>query len=325
MQRRASKQSTDMQSDVETNDWSSDIEVVLEQIRINSVILSKEHKAKYLYLKGILRYFRVPVILISSIASVSSVGLQTYIDQQLISAITCLLSHTCGIIGSIELFLAIQSRMENELMASKDYYILSIEIFKVLTLDRENRSIGGKTFLEASYGTYVKLIENSNVIDNKISDRLAYIDKSSKQMLPPKRSDQKGGDSDIGSGDGDSGGGSSDNISSPTPPTPSIEKKYTFFENAFFGKKNNDLLRMGSVDDMIGINMQKKLKKENPINKLKLDNPNKIKNIKKPDESANKDDFFMDFISQPPNFENIGILGDNLIDIDNVNIENIYP
>jgi len=160
------------------NDWSSDIENVLEQIRINCVMMSKEHKNKYLFLKGILRYFRIPIILISSVASVASVGLQPYLDQQTISVITCLLSLTCGIIGSIELFLAIQSSMENELMASKDYYILSIEIFKVLTLDRENRSMDGKSFLETSYGTYVKLIENSNILDEKIADRLAFIDKA---------------------------------------------------------------------------------------------------------------------------------------------------
>ena len=122
-----------------------------------------------------MRYFRIPIILISSVASVSSVGLQPYLDQQTISVITCLLSLTCGIIGSIELFLAIQSSMENELMASKDYYILSIEIFKVLTLDRENRSMDGKSFLETSYGTYVKLIENSNILDEKIADRLTLV------------------------------------------------------------------------------------------------------------------------------------------------------
>ena len=107
MKRRASKHIEPDEEESVQNDWSLDIEVVLDKIRINCVILSKEHKTKYLYLKGILRYFRVPVILISSIASVSSVGLQTYLDQQLISAITCLLSLTCGIIGSIELFLAL--------------------------------------------------------------------------------------------------------------------------------------------------------------------------------------------------------------------------
>ena len=259
------KLQTDATESVLSNDWSSDIENVLEQIRINSVMLSKEHKTKYLYLKGILRYFRVPVILISSIASVSSVGLQSYMDQQLISAITCLLSLTCGIIGSIELFLAIQSRMENELMASKDYYILSIEIFKVLTLDRENRSIGGKTFLEASYSTYVKLIENSNIIDKKIGDRLAYIDKSAKFILPTASNNNN----QIATNSEDSSD-SSGNIYSPTPNSESEDdsskfnkpNKYNFFMNHFFKKPTT--LKMTSVDDIIGINMQKKLKLENP-------------------------------------------------------------
>ena len=258
------KLQTDATESVLSNDWSSDIENVLEQIRINSVILSKEHKTKYLYLKGILRYFRVPVILISSIASVSSVGLQSYMDQQLISAITCLLSLTCGIIGSIELFLAIQSRMENELMASKDYYILSIEIFKVLTLDRENRSIGGKTFLEASYSTYVKLIENSNIIDKKIGDRLAYIDKSAKFILPTASNNNQIATNSEDSSD------SSGNIYSPTPNSESEDdssksnksNKYNFFMNHFFKKPTT--LKMSSVDDIIGINMQKKLRLENP-------------------------------------------------------------
>ena len=256
------KMQSDATESVLSNDWSSDIEKVLEQIRINSVILSKEHRTKYLYLKGILRYFRVPVILISSIASVSSVGLQSYIDQQLISAITCLLSLTCGIIGSIELFLAIQSRMENELMASKDYYILSIEIFKVLTLDRENRSIGGKTFLEASYSTYVKLIENSNIIDKKIADRLAHIDKTSKFIVPiPNNNQFSSSEDSLDPG----------NIYSPTPTSESEDdssksnksNKYNFFMNHFF-KKPPPTLKMSSVDDIIGINIQKKLKLEYP-------------------------------------------------------------
>jgi len=257
------KMQSDATESVLNNDWSSDIENVLEQIRINSVILSKEHKTKYLYLKGILRYFRVPVILISSIASVSSVGLQSYMDQQLISAITCLLSLTCGIIGSIELFLAIQSRMENELMASKDYYILSIEIFKVLTLDRENRSIGGKTFLEASYSTYVKLIENSNIIDKKIGDRLAYIDKKAKFILPTASNNNQNTANSEDSSD-------SGNIYSPTPNNSESEddsnksNKYNFFINHFFKKPTT--LKMTSVDDIIGINMQKKLRLENPNN-----------------------------------------------------------
>ena len=104
------------------SDWTSDIESVLEQIRINSILLSKEHKKRYFYLTEILRYFRLPVIIISGINSIVSVGFQPYIDQGTISMLTCLLALLCSIIGSIELYLTIQKSMENELTSSKDYY-----------------------------------------------------------------------------------------------------------------------------------------------------------------------------------------------------------
>ena len=153
--------------------WSSDIESILENIRVNCVLMNSQHKKQYLYLKHILRYFRLPIILISGISSVCAVGLQPYIEQQTISVITCMLSLTCGIVGSVELFLGIQSQMESELLTSKDYYLLSIDIFKLLSLHPENRFVDGRAYLDDKYSIYVKLIENSNLITQKISDKLA--------------------------------------------------------------------------------------------------------------------------------------------------------
>ena len=121
------------------NDWSTDIEIVLESIRINSVLLSKEHNKRYFALNQTLQYFRLPVIIISGINSIVSIGLQSYIAQSVISMTTCLLALICSIIGSIELYLAIQKSMESELSVSKDYYILGIEIYKTLTLSSINR------------------------------------------------------------------------------------------------------------------------------------------------------------------------------------------
>ena len=60
------------------NDWTPDIEIVLENIRINSVLLSKEHSKRYFALKQTLQYFRLPVIIISGINSIVSVGLQIF-------------------------------------------------------------------------------------------------------------------------------------------------------------------------------------------------------------------------------------------------------
>ena len=66
--------------------------------------------------------------------------------------------------------------MEVELVAQKDFYILSISIYKVLQLDEENRNIDMKLFLEETFASYQKLIENSNVVAKKIQDKLTVID-----------------------------------------------------------------------------------------------------------------------------------------------------
>lgn len=166
--------------------WTSDIEQLLEKIRINSVILSKEHKKRFFYLNNLLRYFRVPIIVISGVSSIVSVGFQPYINQKIISMLTCLLSLLCSIIGSIELYLAIQKQMENELLSSKDYYILSIDIFKMLNLNIENRTPEGKAYLEEKYSEYCEFMKKSNTIEKRILDQLTtlpYFEKPSQLSI----------------------------------------------------------------------------------------------------------------------------------------------
>lgn len=161
---------------IKTNEWSEDIDVILENIRINSIILSNYHKKKYFFLQSRLKYFRIPVIIISAFASVFNIGLQPFIDQGYISIICCLMSLITGLIGSIELFLQVQKSMESDLLYSRDFYLLAIDIFKVISLEHCNRNGDGKTFMEDKFNVYRKMIENSNILDKAIIDQLAPID-----------------------------------------------------------------------------------------------------------------------------------------------------
>ena len=155
-----------------SHQWSDDIEDVLGKIRENCIMMSNYHKMRYYYFKGLLKYFRIPTIILSAANSVFSVGLQPYMAQETISLITCLIALFVGIINSVELFLAIQSTMEQELTTSKDFYILSIDIYKILLLHRNHRSIDGKTFLDEKYSIYCKLFEGSQLVNKEINDRL---------------------------------------------------------------------------------------------------------------------------------------------------------
>jgi hypothetical protein len=153
-------------------DWSTDIEQVLENIRQNCVILSKAHKQNYFNLKENLKYYRLPVIILSSINSIASVGLVPYMEQGIVSIITCLLALICSMIGSIELYLAIQKGMESELISQRDYYLLGVDIYKTLSLSQEHRPIPAKDYLEKCYNSYCKLMESSNALSKKLEDKL---------------------------------------------------------------------------------------------------------------------------------------------------------
>jgi hypothetical protein len=157
------------------NIYTEEIDSVLDKIRINSVILSKSHKKRYFELKRILSYFRLPIIIISGINSLMSLGLQPYITQQTISVINAILALTCSIIGSIELYLQINKQMENELLASKSYYLLSVDIYKNLCLSYDRRHPDARAYLDEKYNEYKKLFESSNLLNCRITDSLTVL------------------------------------------------------------------------------------------------------------------------------------------------------
>ena len=101
-----------------------------------------------------------------------SVSLQPYASQGVISITTSLIALICGIIGAIELFFGIQRRLESDMVAQRDYYLLSVDIFKTLSLAKHNRPIPAKDYLEKSYNTYQKLVESSNTLARRIDDQL---------------------------------------------------------------------------------------------------------------------------------------------------------
>lgn len=166
------------------SDWKPDIENILEKIRINSVIFCEYHKDRYYHYKSYLKYFKLPLIVLASVNSIISVGLTQYLEQDQISMLTCLLSLSSAIIGSVEMYLGVQKNMENELMASKSFKLLAYDIFKMLNLTAENRVNNAKLFLDDKYNEYIKLIENANLTHTKkLKDVLTPLNNEFIQMI----------------------------------------------------------------------------------------------------------------------------------------------
>ena len=179
------------------NHWSDEIEEICERLRVNCVNLSEYHRRRYYHFKSYGKWFRLPVIILASINSTASVGLQPVLEQQIISGITCLIGMIMGIIGSLELYLGIQTSMELELKQSKEFYTLAINLYKTLALKRENRLDDGKEFLNDKYSLYTKLCESSNLLDTEMhTDLLAKVPEGMK-YTSKVRSKNKPRDLDI--------------------------------------------------------------------------------------------------------------------------------
>lgn len=158
--------------------WANcqDVEQILDNLRINAVNLADYHRKRFYHFKSFGKYFRIPIIVLSSITASASVGLQPVIRQDVISGITCLLGFGIAVISSIEMYLGIQTAMDQEIALSRDYYSLAIDIFKCLNLSREHRSDEPKSYLDKKYSEYKALRETSSLLKRKLNvDLLAMI------------------------------------------------------------------------------------------------------------------------------------------------------
>jgi hypothetical protein len=101
-----------------------------------------------------------------------------------------MLSLVCAIITSIELFLGIQSNMERELVAQREFYLMAVDLYSALSLERHHRTINGKRYLEKILSQYNKLIENSEVFQHKMIDTLLPVNLEKEEDVPDKNLNQ---------------------------------------------------------------------------------------------------------------------------------------
>lgn len=156
---------------------NEEIEVLLEKIRINSVILAEIHRKSFYQYKTISKYFDIPIIIISVLSSSFSVGSQSYLNQQTISTTTCSISMTVAVLSSIKIYLNLEQSLKLEQEMSKSFNLLSLDVFKYKHLKVEDRSMDAISYLNKVYSNYTHLVEKSNLLRKKLKrDELCEVD-----------------------------------------------------------------------------------------------------------------------------------------------------
>ena len=167
--------------------WTEDYEQILSAILSNSSLMSDHHRSSHIQLDRRLKYYKLPIIILSGINSIFSIGLSNYIKQESVSVINCLISLIISIIGSIELYLQINKNSDLEMKAYKDFYNLSLRINTVLKLDKEHRQEDPKIFVQKMISEYENLFNESRVNGLEHMDTLVPMNKHHHliNFLPP--------------------------------------------------------------------------------------------------------------------------------------------
>tara|TARA_S200002703_G_scaffold72935_1_gene63026 strand:- start:5892 stop:6500 length:609 start_codon:yes stop_codon:yes gene_type:complete len=158
------------------NIWSETEYKILENVRINSVNLSEYHRKRYYHFKSYAKYFDLPILFLSSFSASFLMGANTYLEQDTINLIGCGFNTCITLISSVKLYLNINENMKLENDMSKEFYSLAIDIYKVLSLNPDERGESGLSYLHKKYNTYSKLVESSNLLKSRFkTDQLIVI------------------------------------------------------------------------------------------------------------------------------------------------------
>jgi hypothetical protein len=159
--------------------WNDEIIKILYNVRINSLNLSEYHRRNFFYFKNISNYFDIPIIITSSLSGSFSVGASPYANQGYISLISCASSMFITILSSIKLYLNISDNLQSESDMARKFYVLSLEIYKIINLPDEKRGINSSEILNSKYNQYIILYEESNLLKRRYKkNQLAKMDES---------------------------------------------------------------------------------------------------------------------------------------------------
>jgi hypothetical protein len=151
--------------------WNEYVVNLLSDVRVNSIYLSEYHRGRFYKFKSVSKYFDLPVLFLSTVSASFSVGATPYIsNQNHISLVSCATATVVTILTSIKLYLDLPNTINLELKMSKEFYTLSTEIYKVLSLAPEDRGEDGIQYLNKKYSHYTKLVENSNLLKQRFKE-----------------------------------------------------------------------------------------------------------------------------------------------------------
>lgn len=119
-------------------------EEFLRRLHLECHTLAEYNRKQFQIYSRIHQRFTVPILVISGINSLFAVSSQPFLQQNLISITNACLSLFCGILGSIQMFMKVDTKIHQFVICAHEFKKLSYRISRELSVERDVRSNNGK-------------------------------------------------------------------------------------------------------------------------------------------------------------------------------------
>lgn len=152
--------------------WHAEEEAFLENLQKQCETLYKYMLKEHHYYDRLSGKFNIPILIISSVNSLTAVALNSFIAQEYVSVLNAVLSAGTGVLGSVQLYLKLNEKMTKATRASIGFKRISLKISRELALAREVRTTEGPSFVQDCFSEYNQILESSNPIEKKLEEFL---------------------------------------------------------------------------------------------------------------------------------------------------------
>jgi hypothetical protein len=154
--------------------WFTEEENFLSSIEKQCNLYNAHHTKDFMYYNKLSTRFNVPILMLSALNSLCAIALNDFVPQRFVSILNAVISAGTGVLGSIQLYMKITEKMTNSLRSQIHFKKLALKISKELSIAREQRTTEGQTFLTECFNEFNTTIEQSNPLEKKILNHLAF-------------------------------------------------------------------------------------------------------------------------------------------------------
>jgi len=158
---------------VKNNYWNEEHEHILESLQRSCFRLSKEYKQKYFKLRDTLQWYRIPIIIISSISGFLSLSNSGYIPplyNKWISLFVGFTNLTVTIISLVESFKKIDTRMNGSYTTYINFQKLHDEISIIKRIPPNERENNGNDTINDLFSKYESYFSDAPILRKLLND-----------------------------------------------------------------------------------------------------------------------------------------------------------